>query len=63
MTDPSIAQLRGHLATFVVPQTGRPLGTAGTSFDVHVFEGGHVWEASFRTRAGEFLDAVDERRG
>jgi ATP-binding protein involved in chromosome partitioning len=34
MTDPSIAQLRGHLATFVVPQTGRPLGTAGTSFDV-----------------------------
>ena len=39
------------------------LRDAGTSFDVHVFEGGHVWEASFRTRAGELLDAVDERRG
>src|SRR5262245_6531865 len=35
---------------------------AGTSLDVHVFEGGHLWEESFRTRAGEFLDAVDERR-
>jgi len=34
MTDPSSAQLRDHLATFVVPQTGRPLGTAGTALDV-----------------------------
>jgi predicted esterase len=38
------------------------LDRAGTAFDVHVFEGGHVWETSFRTRAGEFLDAVGERR-
>src|SRR5262245_25823073 len=34
MTDSSSAQLRDHLATFVMPQTGRPLGTAGTSLDV-----------------------------
>ncbi|HET8696461.1 MAG TPA: P-loop NTPase, partial [Gammaproteobacteria bacterium] len=34
MTDLSTAPLRDHLATFVVPQTGRLLGTAGTSLDV-----------------------------
>ena len=34
MTDPSTEPLREHLATFVVPQTGRPLGTAGTSLEV-----------------------------
>jgi predicted esterase len=38
------------------------LQRAGTSFDLHVFEGGHVWETSFTARAGTFLDAVDERR-
>jgi hypothetical protein len=25
---------------------------------VHVFDGGHVWDASFVARAGEFLDRV-----
>jgi predicted esterase len=39
------------------------LQQAGTAFALHVFEGGHLWETSFRTRAGEFLDAVGERRG
>ena len=39
------------------------LQAAGTRVDMHVFEGGHVWETSFRTRAGELLDAVVERRG
>src|SRR5262249_3639299 len=34
MTDPSTAPLRDHLATFVVPQTGRPLGTARTTLGV-----------------------------
>jgi ATP-binding protein involved in chromosome partitioning len=34
MTDSSSAPLRDHLAAFVVPYTGRPLGTAGTSLDV-----------------------------
>jgi ATP-binding protein involved in chromosome partitioning len=34
MTDSSAAPLREHLSAFVVPQTGRPLGTAGTSLDV-----------------------------
>jgi predicted esterase len=34
------------------------LGGAGASFDVHVFEGGHVWESTFIARSGEFLDSL-----
>ena len=34
------------------------LRAAGTSFDEHVFEGGHAWESSFITRSGQFLDAL-----
>lgn len=31
---------------------------AGTTHDVHVFEGGHVWEDTFIARSGRFLDAL-----
>jgi ATP-binding protein involved in chromosome partitioning len=62
MTDPSIAQLRGHLATFVVTQTGRPLGTAGTSLDVQ--RSGPKWSVAItcgfpleRSR-GTFVEAL-----
>jgi ATP-binding protein involved in chromosome partitioning len=34
MTEPGFPALEQHLATFVVPQTGRPLGGPGTSFVV-----------------------------
>ena len=34
------------------------LRAAGTMHDVHVFEGGHVWEDTFIARSGQFLDAL-----
>lgn len=34
------------------------LHAAGTKVDVHVFDGGHVWDASFIARSGQFLDAL-----
>ena len=32
---------------------------AGVTPAVHVFEGGHVWDQTFITRAGEFLDLLN----
>ncbi len=43
MTTLDIAQLNEHLARFIVPQTGRPLGTAGTSLAVAA--SGSRWKA------------------
>jgi ATP-binding protein involved in chromosome partitioning len=34
MSDSATAALQRHLSSFVMPQTGRPLGGAGTSFEV-----------------------------
>jgi predicted esterase len=34
------------------------LRAAGASFAEHVFDGGHVWEASFTARCGQFLDTL-----
>jgi predicted esterase len=34
------------------------LTPAGAKVSEHVFEGGHVWEAGFISRAGEFLDEL-----
>ena len=34
------------------------LRAAGTAPDVHVFEGGHVWEETFIARSGQFLDTL-----
>ena len=34
------------------------LRAAGTPFEEHVFEGGHVWEPSFIARSGQFLDSL-----
>ncbi len=31
----------------------------GVRFELHVFDGGHVWDNSFITRAGAFLDAIN----
>jgi ATP-binding protein involved in chromosome partitioning len=40
MTDLSTTTLKQHLEKFVVPQTGRPLGSAGAAFDVERRAGG-----------------------
>ena len=58
---PSSFHLLGGLriAPAIEPILGLGFGVPVTSFELHVFAGGHVWHDSFVATAGRFLDAVE----